>query len=88
MTLTTHPLLVPWSGKSRAIPLLPLWAVRSVKSLSVCTRVYTHTHVSHAWMGNLFITLSDKNRLRVFENRALRMIFGRERDEVTGEWKR
>jgi hypothetical protein len=39
-------------------------------------------------MGNLFITLSDKNRLRVFENRARRMIFGRERDEVTGEWKR
>ena len=37
MTLTTHPLLVPWSWKSRAIPLLPLWAVRSVQSLSACT---------------------------------------------------
>jgi len=24
--LTTHPLLEPWSRKSRAIPLLPLWA--------------------------------------------------------------
>jgi hypothetical protein len=24
--LTTHPLLVPWSRMSRAIPLLPLWA--------------------------------------------------------------
>jgi hypothetical protein len=34
------PLLVPWSRKSRAIPLLPLWAVRSVQSLSVCTRVH------------------------------------------------
>ena len=31
--LTTHPLLVPWSRKSRAIPLLPLWAVRPVQSL-------------------------------------------------------
>jgi hypothetical protein len=29
--LTPHPLLVPWSGKSRAIPLLPLWAVRPVE---------------------------------------------------------
>ena len=39
MTLTPHPLLVPWSRKSRAIPLLPLWAVRPVQSLSACTRV-------------------------------------------------
>ena len=40
VTLTPHPLLVPWSWKSRAIPLLPLWAVRPVQSLSACTRVY------------------------------------------------
>ena len=26
--------------KSRAIPLLPLWAVRSVQGLSACTRVH------------------------------------------------
>jgi len=30
---------LPWSRKSRAIPLLPLWAVRPVQSLSACTRV-------------------------------------------------
>ena len=34
------PLLVPWSWISRAIPLLPLWAVRPVQSLSACTRVH------------------------------------------------
>ena len=28
-------------GKSRAIPLLPLWAVRPVQSLSACTRVHS-----------------------------------------------
>jgi hypothetical protein len=39
VTLTPHPLLVPWSRKGRAIPLLLLWAVRPVKSLSACTRV-------------------------------------------------
>jgi len=33
------PLLVPWSRKSRAIPLLPVWAVRRAQSLSACTRV-------------------------------------------------
>ena len=39
VTLTPHPLLVPWSWKGRAIPLLPLWAVRPVQSLSACTGV-------------------------------------------------
>ena len=37
--LTPHPLLVPWSRQSRAVPLLPLWVVRPVQSLSACTRV-------------------------------------------------
>ena len=40
VTLTLHPLLVPWSWKGRAIRLLPLWAVRPVQSLSACTRVH------------------------------------------------
>jgi PAS domain-containing protein len=29
-----------------------------------------------------------EHRLRVYENRALRRIFGPTRDEVTGEWRR
>jgi len=41
VTLTPHSLLVPWSWKSRAIPLLPLWAVRPVHSLSASTRVHS-----------------------------------------------
>jgi hypothetical protein len=32
------------------------------------------------------LTLKEKRRLRVFENRALRRIFGLRRDEVSGEW--
>jgi len=40
VTLTPHPLLVPWSIKGRAIPLLSLLAVRPVQSLSACIRVY------------------------------------------------
>jgi hypothetical protein len=43
VTLTPHPLLVPWSWKSRAIPRLRLWAVRPVQSLSACTRVHFTT---------------------------------------------
>jgi hypothetical protein len=33
-----------------------------------------------------FRTLREENRLRVFENRVLRRIFGPKKDEVTGEW--
>jgi len=33
----------------------------------------------------LSLTLREERRLRVFENRALRRIFGPKRDEVTGE---
>jgi hypothetical protein len=32
--------------------------------------------------------LRKKRRLRVFENRVLRSIFGPKRDEVTGEWRK
>ena len=39
VTLTPHPLLVPWSRKSRVVPPLPVWTVRSVQSHSACTRV-------------------------------------------------
>ena len=34
------------------------------------------------------LTLREEHRLRVFENRVLRRIFGPERDGVTGEWKK
>ena len=34
------------------------------------------------------LTLREERRLRVFENRMLRRIFGPKRDEVTGEWRK
>jgi hypothetical protein len=34
------------------------------------------------------LTLREKHRLRVFENRVLRTIFGPKRDGVTGEWRK
>jgi len=32
--------------------------------------------------------LREEHRLRVFENRVLRRIFGPKRDEVRGEWRK
>ena len=34
------------------------------------------------------LTLTEEHRLRVFEYRLLRRIFGPKRDEVTGEWRK
>jgi len=34
------------------------------------------------------LALTEERRLRVFENRVLRRIFGSKRDEVTGEWRK
>ena len=48
VTLTPHHLLVPWSWKGRAIPLLLLWTVGPVQSLSACTRV--HFTIFIFWM--------------------------------------
>ena len=34
------------------------------------------------------LTLREERRLRVFETRMLRRVFGPKRDEVTGEWRK
>jgi hypothetical protein len=34
------------------------------------------------------LTLKEERRMRVFENRVRRRIFGPKRDEVTGEWRK
>jgi hypothetical protein len=34
------------------------------------------------------LTLREEHRLRLFENRVLRRIFGLKRDEVTGSWRK
>jgi hypothetical protein len=36
----------------------------------------------------LSLTLREEHRLRVFESRVVRRIFGLKRDEVTGDWRK
>jgi hypothetical protein len=40
------------------------------------------------WCETWSLTLREECRLRVFENRVLRRVFGPKRDEVTGEWRK
>src|SRR5215510_5008673 len=37
---------------------------------------------------NWSLILKEERRLRAFENRVLRRLFGPKRDEVTGEWRK
>jgi len=46
--------------------------------------VFLYTYGWETWS----LTLREERRLRVFENRVLRRIFGSKRDEVTGEWRK
>jgi hypothetical protein len=34
------------------------------------------------------LTLREEHKLRVFENRVLRRIFGPKRDKMTGDWRK
>jgi hypothetical protein len=40
------------------------------------------------WCETWSLTLREEHRLRVFGNRALRRIFGPNRGEVMGEWRK
>jgi hypothetical protein len=54
------------------------------------TPVCRGTLVAHHCLSKMAVfwaTLRDEHRLRVFENRVLKRIFGPKRDEVTGGWR-
>ncbi|KAJ4428685.1 hypothetical protein ANN_25678 [Periplaneta americana] len=60
----------------------------AVKNLKV--RIYKTVILSVVLYGceTWTLTLREEHRLRVFENKVLRKIFGAKRDEVTGEWRK
>jgi hypothetical protein len=49
---------------------------------------FSRGSVVWTWFKTWSLTLREESRLRVFENRVLRRIFGHKRDDVTGEWRR
>jgi hypothetical protein len=52
--------------------------------------IYRTIILPGVWYGceTWSFTLKEEHRLRVFENRVLRWIFGLKRHDVTGEWRR
>jgi hypothetical protein len=62
----------------------------SLLSKNVKIRIYKTIILPVVLCGceSWLLTLREECRLRVFENKMLRRIFGLKRDEVTGEWRR
>jgi hypothetical protein len=66
----------------------------SIQTLSSSNLLSKNVNVNVIPHGVLYgcetssLILRKEHRLRVFENRVLRRIFGHNRDEVTGEWRR
>jgi hypothetical protein len=61
-----------------------------VLSRSVKVKIYKYVILPVALYGceTWSLTLREEHRLKVFENRVLRRIFGPRRYEVTGEWRK
>jgi hypothetical protein len=57
---------------------------RNVKVKIYKTTILSDVYGCETWS----LKLREEHRLRVFENRVLRRIFGRKRYEVTGEWRK
>jgi hypothetical protein len=59
-------------------------------SKNVKIKTYTNTILSVVMCGCEIwsLTLREEHRLKVFENRVLRRIFGPKRDEIIGGWRK
>ena len=62
----------------------------SLLSKNLKIKIYRIIILTVVWYGceTWSLTLRDERRVRVFENRVLRRVFGPKRDEVTGEWRK
>ena len=72
--------------------MLAIIRCRIVFQFSVKTKVNIYRTITLPFVfcgcETCSLTLREKRRLKVFENRVLRRIFGPMRDEVTGEWRK
>jgi hypothetical protein len=57
------------------------------KNLKIKIRKTITLPVVLYWCENWSVILTEEHRLRVFEIRVLRRIFGPEREEVAGDWR-
>jgi hypothetical protein len=65
-------------------------SVQNLLSTNITIRIYKTIILPVVLYGcaTWSLTVSEEHRLRVFENKVLRRIFGLKRNEVTGGWRK
>jgi hypothetical protein len=88
----THILLsifeTPTTWRARFLYLFPPGTGLSMQQYVQRPNIFTQELLVLYGCETWSLTLREEHRLRVFENRVLRRIFGPKRDEVTGEWRK
>ncbi|KAJ4428345.1 hypothetical protein ANN_24364 [Periplaneta americana] len=79
-----------WEVCSSPYDRRTMWRSSSLLSKNLNVRIYKTVILPVVLYGceTWTLTLREEQRLRVFENKVLRKIFGAKRDEVTGEWRK
>jgi hypothetical protein len=80
---------------SQALPIPTAKVPSTFENKSFSLRLFLQQWMSHRWCNvacfmceTWSVTLREEHRLRVFENRVLRGIFGPNKEEVTGDWSK
>jgi hypothetical protein len=77
-----------WVKRGEAVGLIDVivcYKVRFFAESAICFKIALYLYDGcETWS----LTLREEHRLRVFENRVLRRIFGPKRDEVTRGWRK
>jgi hypothetical protein len=76
--------MTSWRGTS-----LSTGATLPFQHYKLCVTMEVRIYILISSLSRLGLSHKEKNLdLRVFENRVLRRIFGRKREEVIGDWRR
>ena len=79
-----------WGGVSK-VPVFCVTLYFSLLSKNIKINIYIQQYnftCCFVWERISSVTLTENHGLKVFENRALRKILGRKRDEVIEKWRR
>ena len=74
------------------MPFVFQFSIQKVKYQDIYIYIYIYIYITIILPVFLYgcetwsLKLREERRLRVFENRVLRRVYGPKRDEVTGEW--
>jgi len=81
-----------WTLLTADVPYFPgrcsVWVAQPKCKVCTLYELTARPRPTHFVYLSIYASLRDERRLRAFENRMLRRIFGPKRDKVKGEWRK